>query len=669
MNERDDARHTGVPGHFVGSVAIGLEFVGGLKIMGGSKLIASLMLIGGLSACQTGSPSSADGNPDLSRYPSLHSVPSTSRPSSPIEERRQIVRDLIEERDRSRQRTAVIRHRSGLRVEPPPASTGDDIRAEDVIPDAPEGDDAFRLAPDDQAGTDSAYRGGAQFEDGGLDDFIRELKQNTRPEAPLDTPTPTPIPTDEPAITLPDEDDVSFVFPETHRFTGSKAALERRVLLAAFAPVIAQSPASQRDGMIRLAASDDEPGIICRLGGWAFAWAGVCLDDAETPADGEEGVGADLEQAPDDAGSDDSAGSEAPPSDEAGRQRAERRLSEEDAAEAIEDAGRSALAPVTSSLDKLRDFIRARRSSDAASSSPERTPSLRAVEPAATADAVGTLDRPPIPNGRPDLREAITIVDAGETFSFARTPTPAFKPSREEPGLVILPPESRRQSKPATSVRRGPPPRPQTRPNDLLSGGQSLDRQSITQRAESDAGEGAMLSTQQQPGKPIVAEASQNETSLVLTTETPATPALDAGERSASLAASDAAASALEDAKAPSSTAFRAETGKSEPGAGLGFDPFLIEFGPEAALMPDAVLPADVTLRLAALLADAKAYDQKIHIIGEASTNHLAKRRATEVGAVLVQLGATAEILEYDHDARPDVDQVRLLVKPTLIQD
>ena len=75
-------------------------------------------------------------------------------------------------------------------------------------------------------------------------------------------------------------------------------------------------------------------------------------------------------------------------------------------------------------------------------------------------------------------------------------------------------------------------------------------------------------------------------------------------------------------------------------------------------------LPEGVTPRLEAVLADAKARDQKIFIIGEASTNHLAKRRAVDVGAALVQLGATVEILEYDHDAGVDVDRVRLVLKP-----
>ena len=62
-------------------------------------------------------------------------------------------------------------------------------------------------------------------------------------------------------------------------------------------------------------------------------------------------------------------------------------------------------------------------------------------------------------------------------------------------------------------------------------------------------------------------------------------------------------------------------------------------------------LPEGSKVQLIAVLAKAKAYDQKLHIIGEAGTHYLAKARAVTVGAALVQLGATAKILEYDHNA------------------
>ena len=85
----------------------------------------------------------------------------------------------------------------------------------------------------------------------------------------------------------------------------------------------------------------------------------------------------------------------------------------------------------------------------------------------------------------------------------------------------------------------------------------------------------------------------------------------------------------------------------------------VIRFEPETPGLPSGLGP-----ELAAVLKDALIRDQKIHIIGEASTNHLARRRATDVGAALVQLGATVEILEYDHDAISSVDQVRLVLRP-----
>ena len=144
--------------------------------------LVGLTLIGGLSACQTGGATFDDDGRASGGYPSLGSVPAEPRPSAPIEERRQIVRELIEERDRSRQLTNVVRRRSGLAAASLPASSTDGLEAEEIIPETPEGDDTFRLTPGKETDEDTVYREEpTQFEDGSLGDF--------NPSAPRWTPS------------------------------------------------------------------------------------------------------------------------------------------------------------------------------------------------------------------------------------------------------------------------------------------------------------------------------------------------------------------------------------------------------------------------------------------------------------------------------------------------
>jgi len=78
------------------------------------------LFAGGLSACQD-APSEQD---QAVSYPSLHTVPSAPRPSTSVEERRQIVQDLIKERNDSLRQTGVVRHRSGLDYSLPETRTG-----------------------------------------------------------------------------------------------------------------------------------------------------------------------------------------------------------------------------------------------------------------------------------------------------------------------------------------------------------------------------------------------------------------------------------------------------------------------------------------------------------------------------------------------------------------
>lgn len=597
--------------------------------------IFGLALIGGLSGCQTGGSSRDDESLVSGGYPSLRSVPVEPRPSAPIEERRRIVRELIEERDRSRQLTNVVRRRSGLgAVAAAPASSVDALGADKIIPDAP--DDAgaaFRLTPNKEVDEETVYREEAtQFEDGSLGDFIRQLKQNT-------LPSPAQTPGEE-----TEEDDLSFLLREPKGGIGSARLVgeEQPILLAAFAPVLDVDPSVRQDVGIRLAADDEESSLFCDWVGFAVAWAGACLDETETVPEGDPAVGADLQQdsqsAADDALSERSDEAEASPSGEEARERAERRLSEEDAVEAIEDAGRSALAPIASSLDKLRDFIRSRQSNGTVSSSSE---GRRALRTTGAEETPASRPPPPIPGRRPEMRENVIIVEDGETFDFNRTPRPAFKPSREEESaLVILPPEGRpsksRTDRPGSSLQ------PQARPEDLRPETEPAPGLALLQD------EGAL-----QPSDPEaeIAEKRRTAPNLITPLETRSGPEPSLGDELS--LDSEATSASLKD---QSPAAIDLEHAKTEP------ETMVITFEPGMQALPEGVKP-----RLETVLADAKARDQKIFIIGEASTNYLAKRRATDVGAALVQLGATVEILEYDHDARADVDRVRLVLKSAAV--
>ena len=611
-------------------------------------------LLGVLSACQPGDPTSAG-------YPKLNSVPEVPRPSTPLKERRQIVQDLIEERDQSRGRTAAIRDRSGLSVDNLPVSLDDGASAEDIIPDAQEeAGSTFRLTPDsNKVDADSVYRSEAQFEDGGLDDFIRQLRRDTSP----------PDAASEPAADPAEEDETSFLLPENRGVAEALVREHPAMLLAAFAPVARQGPAAPRDLVIRPAASEDEPGFFCRWGGWLVAWSNMCVPEAgaqSEPVD-DGSVAADVESesetSPDTGASERSARS----ADDAGQERTERRLSEQDAAEAIEDVGRSVMAPVADSLDKLRDFIRARRTGEgnrqAADPASDDVARLRPSSPSQTAEVI---DQPPIPRGRPELRGDVTIVDGDEVFEFSRTPTPAFKPLYTDQALVILPPEGADEAGSSGAGIQEPPPLPLARPNDLLASRQSED----PVPARSDPG-----AAPEDPGAALedepLAFALPNDASLLRApdprppTRSPAAGASTAGSGASDVAAPETMANlptpAVEAIETPEETETPplATLDKAAEKSFEEVEPVFIQFAPNIQGVPARENP-----RLADLLAKAKSSDQKIYIIGEARTNHLARRRAKDVGAVLVKLGATVEVLEYDHDVRSDADQVRLLLMP-----
>lgn len=617
------------------------------KRAGRGALAFGLLLVGTLSACQPVDEVFGD-------YPALNTVPEAARPSTPTKERRQIVRDLIEDRDESRIRTAVIRDRSGVAASAFPDVADENFQAEDVILEPPaERNEPFRLTPgSEKIPADSVYRSESQVEDGGLDDFIRQLKRDTTPPATRDELDSDEFEGGETSFWSPSErDPADFATNE-----GSS------IWLAAFAPAVRGSPPGERDLMVRLAAAEDEPGFFCRWAGWVVAWSNMCVEDvsASSAEEGEQGVVADVEPETEgtagEAGADErrSARSQPQSSDEARQERTERRLSEEDAAEALEEAGRSVLGPVAGSLDKLRDFIRERRSAGTTSSSPqpESVDSLRPASPSSSSQLssrpVEVVDPPLIPKSRPERRENVTIVDEGETFDFHRTPKPAFKPLYDDQALVILPPETPSPQAGSTTDRLEPPPRPSIRPSDLLPPdrervtsvrdrgpdpvalGDALDDETVAFAMPADANllRAPDALSEDQPAS-TVPDVSNVQSQTLARLPTPEVEALDAAVVATSESLPDALSSESE--------------------------PVFIRFERDAQTLPEGA-----TSRLASLLDQAKSEHRKIHIIGEAATNHLAKRRAKDVGAALVKLGATVELLEYDHDVKNGADQVRL---------
>lgn len=582
-------------------------------------------------------------------YPSLSSVPEEARPSLPIETRREIVRDLIAERDASQQQTVTIRNRSGLSTEALPAEDSD-ISAEDVVPDAPDtADNAFSLTPEDDESLSPIFRRDVDGDNGGLNDFIRQLQRDTSPSAPEPA-----TPSDATPAEL-DEDELGFFRLDREGATGSLTA-GTAIRLAAFAPGLGRQGMMPEAGAIRFVA-EGEPGVFCRFFGWSVALFGVCEDDTEaanTP-DSDEAVTADLEEearrlqeeeeADDAASSEDTSSDEPATEDEPEQEPPINRQLVEDAADAIEDAGKGALAPVAGSLEKLRDFIRARRATDQAGSAPDRAPSSREIAGTRQAAAV---DRPPVPRHRPERREDITIVDWSEQFDFNRTPRPAFKPTPEQP--VILPPATPGTSSQEMSAPPDPPDLSPARPSDLVMGQVATDPPAVADAAEREAQRNVAAALAK------LADATREDAAKLQSFEQAAVPPSAAlMEKIESLDAASSPDVGQSEKSAPAEAApSRSATPKpAEP------DPLLVMFEPGKPGLPKDAVPELVTM-----LVDAIARDQKIYIYGEASSNHLARRRATEVGAALVQLGATAEILEYDHRASVGVDQARLVLRP-----
>ncbi|MEL6962146.1 MAG: hypothetical protein AAFO01_05275 [Pseudomonadota bacterium] len=601
----------------------------GMCLKGSPIAIAVLVLLSALllAGC-------SPGRDDIGSYPQLSTVPSQPRPSLPIEERRKIVRDLIEERDASRRQTAVVRSRSGLSTSDYGSSRDGTANAETIIPDEPADQEVFTLRGESEDNKGSEYRSGAQFDDGSLDDFIRQLERDTNPGVPND-------PGSDDALT----DETSF-----HLFdTGDESASV--LILAGFAPAIMRHPQAQGDPRVRLAANGDEPGFVCRWLGWAVGWSGACTradqeqaeqsDQAESVDGGEDNTTAEIEEETSRLQQERVADRE-PSSDTASPSRrssgeAAEGFNADDASDAIEDLGRGTLAPVKSSLEKLRDFMRARRSTD-----PETLPADRRSLGSRGDAPTGrvTMDRPPIPSLRPRVRDDITIEDAGEAFEFRRLPPPAFKPTAaDEP--VILPAPAQSSSTSIDSDTRTKEPVPASR----------------------------VIETVAKPHLPAIRPkdfVQQTKNPDDRATPSAATEKLESMTRRLVDGLKRAQEESLSGAEPkasdqPPATAALTPPSIDEPQRGENWlPPQVIDLEPGSSNVT-----AENMAILDKTLAHARANGQKIQIIGEAGTTKLALRRATEIGAALVRLSATAEILEYDFSVVQGVDRVRLVIIPS----
>ncbi len=397
------------------------------------QLVILMALVSFMSACQ-----SQEGSPT---YPNLSTVSSPSDTSNPLEERRQIVRDLIEDRDVARHRKAVIRHRSGLSDVPPPAAPlSTKAQAEDIIRSAPaEGRGTASEGFDEQS--ERIYRDRAQFDDGTLDDFIRRLKQDTAPPADDEPVVDGGAATGE--VEEPKPQSWQFQGELNKNYALAAPDLGRPIVLSAFAPAAMQN---DEPVAILLAASEDDRGFWCTYLGWAVAWSNACLDEEgsagskdEEVAAVEDGEAADQESS---TQSQDLAVDQEDPGSGGEDVADPNQSGAGDEITASEDIGDEGLLPVTSTLDRLRNLIRSRTRRPEGASTDRKSLSYEAPELQSPAE-----EGPPLPSSRPEVEKDLRIVRNDHLFEFERTPRPAFKPLPPEPKTVIFPPEKARSNR------------------------------------------------------------------------------------------------------------------------------------------------------------------------------------------------------------------------------
>lgn len=568
---------------------------------------AILLLIGALTACQGGASGTAQS------YPELRTVPPPEAHYS-TEARRQIVRDLLEVRDGARYNKAVVRHRSGLSDVKPSAPPSTDTNADDIVQETAsgEGRTADPILNDDVTTGSPGYGNKRRIDNGSLDDFIRQLRRDTLPAKPASEPTGEGS-VDESALIDPDD--------------GS----DPLVVLNALAPYDPPLVFGQDMLKIQLAASEGGSPWYCMF----LAWSGFCAAEEQNAggADGEVAADVDRDEQLQDQTVETTP--EPSPSESAGEQAADDAVATEDTARAIEDLGDSAMAPVTDSLDRLRNLLRSRTSKSSATARDDRSLAYQdeALEPVEAPDG-----GPPTPSRRPDIARDLVVLDDGGNFVFSRTPRPAFKPTPPEADTAILPPVRPSGAAPSQNRRR-----PERRPDNQV---------------------GPTAADQQREQN--VAEAVERQLEAVKSDTAETTAAM----ANATAPAEPSASSTPSTSPKPASPATSTTLAKQDPDSQIelvaplaGQDVVLgeqvIRFEPNATTWP-----AGTQEQMVALLADAETRNGKIHIIGEAGLSHLATARAKDVGQALVQLGATADLLHYDTAIVVGADQVRLLLKP-----
>ena len=563
-------------------------------------VLLGLMLA--LTACQSKRP-----------YPDLNTVPPLLDHEAPLEERREIVRDLIEDRGLSQERQSTVRNRSGLDDVTLPTSSAI-TNPEDIVRDAPitadeQNEDLF------ESESDRAYRDRTQFDDGTLNDFIRRLKRDTAPVIEQ------PIPDDQDPTTNPAPKPQSWFFDTAPLATLASAdwqdqAASQPIHLAGFAPAVFQN---DMPVMVQFVAEESDAGFFCSYLGWMVAWSNACLDDESKGGD----VTADVDNGDSGNQAETADPKEPVESDQASDSPENKAASEgsedvDDVAGPSEDLDSSGTSPVAGTLDRLRNLIRSRARN--AESSPRSRDSLAfEADELTPPEDLGA----PLPKRRPKVEKDLTIVRNDRVFEFKRTPTPAFKPA---PKTVIFPPEKSRAKKKTKFV-------PAARPALVVAQNDTV--QETTEQADqvsSHAVDAATTPQSRADAGQVPSPARSNEPTL--TDETKQVAKAEPSEQPATMPAFEVG---------------------SEPNDPALIDRDVIEFESGTA-----ELPIGAESRLGSILRKAKSKGGKIFIISEAGTGSLAMERARGVGLALVRLGATADLIEYDISLERDVDRVTL---------
>ncbi|MGI9435785.1 MAG: hypothetical protein ACR2Q4_13335 [Geminicoccaceae bacterium] len=650
-------------------------------------LVLLLIVVLLLAACQSSDPGGGVANQaerDLTTfrgYPGLGTVPPRPSPGYPTEERRQIVRDLVDDRDKARHDNAIIRHRSGLRQDPPPVAPDiTELRPEDVIPRLPgEQQGPLDASSAEQDAATTAYGDQRRFNDGTLSDFIQQLEQDTTPKKaavpespnaanPEDTDAEDDAGQSEQQSSNHHDDPEPWLVADGRLFGPGLA-----IVPASFAPVL--QPSNLPSSMLLVAGQEDS-GFFCSYFGWMVAWSNACLsaqESEETNANvdnseqsGDSGSSTPEDQlAPEDQPGSEERRTEADGTSEGGNNEqvpgkdvnADSTAPSDDVGDGSgltsEDIGDGSLLVVTSLMDRLRDFLR----------SPRQLTNTQSGIPRVTGSTPAAGPLPKTPISRPKIEQDVEVVRHGRVYDFSRTQRPAYKPTPREPEGGIF--RANGQKGFVTPVPRPPkvkgnpglvlqvPIPPEPRPEPIVPRSYpAVPRPDPVAKVPRDSTEKVQVSVAEEPRSPDRQVMQKDLPEQPLEEQNAAKGGVDETE----LAAKDLDAVKRPVVK-PSSPDSRILPLTADD-EGLPVSEVIL-FDPNSAELPIGV---DAVLQV--LLDDAKARDRKIYIVGEAKMPHLALARARNVGLALVHLGATAELLEFDVANRGQEDQVRLLLKP-----